>query len=192
MSGPARFVALPLTVSPCTQTTLEQLGLQTNGKKKMLWIYEVHVHNVEAKETNVLKVYPGAMGRRIEIIVTLKKEENAHVPKGKKIYESSFLNPKESTWVLPITKKCSMPESNWGSRWWSDWIGKKSNSSCKISNETVAGIEILFKEKDLKYMEFFFVYYRDDPIRKDGSHSGVWLYDCFAQKCKCCGFQYCV
>ncbi|GJR98873.1 hypothetical chloroplast RF21 [Tanacetum coccineum] len=40
-----------------------------------------------------------------------------YLPKGKKIYESSFLNPKESTWVLPITKKCSMPESNWGSRW---------------------------------------------------------------------------
>lgn len=90
-----------------------------------------------------------------------------YLPKGKKIYESSFLNPKESTWVLPITKKCSMPESNWGSRWWRDWIGKKSDSSCKISNETVAGIEILFKEKDLKYLEFFFVYYRDDPIRKD-------------------------
>nr|YP_010478081.1 Ycf2 [Carpesium cernuum]YP_010478100.1 Ycf2 [Carpesium cernuum]UVI59525.1 Ycf2 [Carpesium cernuum]UVI59544.1 Ycf2 [Carpesium cernuum] len=90
-----------------------------------------------------------------------------YLPKVKKIYESSFLNPKESTWVLPITKKCSMPESNWGSRWWRDWIGKKSDSSCKISNETVAGIEILFKEKDLKYLEFFFVYYRDDPIRKD-------------------------
>ncbi|GJR92013.1 ycf2 protein [Tanacetum coccineum] len=88
-----------------------------------------------------------------------------YLPKGKKIYESSFLNPKESTWVLPITKKCSMPESNWGSRWWRDWIGKKSNSSCKISNETVAGIEILFKEKDLKYLEFFFVYYRDDSTR---------------------------
>ena len=86
-----------------------------------------------------------------------------YLPKGKKIYESSFLNPKESTWVLPITKKCSMPESNWGSRWWRDWIGKKSDSSCKISNETVAGIEILFKEKDLKYLEFVFVYYRDDP-----------------------------
>ncbi|KAD5802923.1 hypothetical protein E3N88_14283 [Mikania micrantha] len=60
-----------------------------------------------------------------------------------------------------------MPESNWGSRWWRDWIEKKSDSSCKISNETVAGIEILFKEKDLKYLEFVFVYYRDDPIRKD-------------------------
>ncbi|KAL8236383.1 hypothetical protein R6Q59_017464 [Mikania micrantha] len=52
-----------------------------------------------------------------------------YLPKGKKIYESSFLNTKESTWVLPITKKCSMPESNWGSRWWRDWIGKKSDSS---------------------------------------------------------------
>ncbi|PHT38716.1 Protein Ycf2 [Capsicum baccatum] len=90
-----------------------------------------------------------------------------YLPKGKKISESCFLNPKESTWVLPITKKCSMPESNWGSRWWRNWIGKKRDSSCKISNETVAGIEILFKEKDLKYLEFHFVYYRDYPIRKD-------------------------
>nr|YP_010449788.1 Ycf2 protein [Gelsemium elegans]YP_010449807.1 Ycf2 protein [Gelsemium elegans]UTU96362.1 Ycf2 protein [Gelsemium elegans]UTU96381.1 Ycf2 protein [Gelsemium elegans] len=90
-----------------------------------------------------------------------------YLPKGKKISESCFLNPKESTWVLPITKKCSIPESNWGSRWWRNWIGKKRDSSCKISNETVAGIEILFKEKDLKYLEFLFVYYMDDPTRKD-------------------------
>nr|YP_009108803.1 hypothetical chloroplast protein [Oncinotis tenuiloba]YP_009108820.1 hypothetical chloroplast protein [Oncinotis tenuiloba]AIW05647.1 hypothetical chloroplast protein [Oncinotis tenuiloba]AIW05664.1 hypothetical chloroplast protein [Oncinotis tenuiloba] len=90
-----------------------------------------------------------------------------YLPKGKKISESCFLNPKESTWVLPITKKCSIPESNWGSRWWRNWIGKKRDSSCKISNETVAGIEILFKEKDLKYLKFLFVYYMDDPTRKD-------------------------
>ncbi|KAL8490791.1 hypothetical protein ACS0TY_022699 [Phlomoides rotata] len=90
-----------------------------------------------------------------------------YLPKGKKISESCFLNPKESTWVLPITKKCSMPESNWGSRWWRNWIGKKRDSSCKISNETVTGIGILFKEKDLKYLEFLFVYYMDDPIHKD-------------------------
>nr|QZL39111.1 Ycf2 [[Taihangia] rupestris var. ciliata]UZG89946.1 Ycf2 [Syringa oblata]QZL39128.1 Ycf2 [[Taihangia] rupestris var. ciliata]UZG89966.1 Ycf2 [Syringa oblata]WEG90281.1 Ycf2 protein [[Taihangia] rupestris var. ciliata] len=90
-----------------------------------------------------------------------------YLPKGKKISESCFLDPKESTWVLPITKKCIMPESNWGSRWWRNWIGKKRDSSCKISNETVAGIEISFKEKDIKYLEFLFVYYMDDPIRKD-------------------------
>nr|YP_009696203.1 Ycf2 [Kissenia capensis]YP_009696220.1 Ycf2 [Kissenia capensis]QEJ82967.1 Ycf2 [Kissenia capensis]QEJ82968.1 Ycf2 [Kissenia capensis] len=90
-----------------------------------------------------------------------------YLPKGKKISESCFLDPKESTWVPPITKKCIMPESNWGSRWWRNWIGKKRDSSCKISNETVAGIEILFKEKDIKYLEFLFVYYMDDPIRKD-------------------------
>nr|QTI91210.1 Ycf2 [Echinocactus grusonii] len=88
-------------------------------------------------------------------------------PKGKKISESCFLDPKESTWFLPITKKCIMPESNWGSRWWRNWIGKRRDSSCKISNETVAGIEISFKEKDIKYLEFLFVYYLDDPIRKD-------------------------
>ncbi|KAL0532641.1 hypothetical protein IC582_030652 [Cucumis melo] len=90
-----------------------------------------------------------------------------YLPKGKKISESCFLDPKESTWVLPITKKCIMPESDWGSRWWRNWIGKKRDSSCKISNETVAGIEISFKEKDIKYLEFLFVYYMDDQIRKD-------------------------
>nr|YP_010420908.1 hypothetical protein RF2 [Urera robusta]YP_010420925.1 hypothetical protein RF2 [Urera robusta]USG54628.1 hypothetical protein RF2 [Urera robusta]USG54645.1 hypothetical protein RF2 [Urera robusta] len=90
-----------------------------------------------------------------------------HLPKGKKISESCFLDPKESTWVLPITKKCIMPKSNWGSRWWRNWLGKKRDSSCKISNETVTGIEISFKEKDIKYLEFLFVYYMDDPIRKD-------------------------
>nr|QPZ75916.1 hypothetical chloroplast RF2 [Potentilla stolonifera]QPZ75917.1 hypothetical chloroplast RF2 [Potentilla stolonifera] len=90
-----------------------------------------------------------------------------YLPKGKKISESCFLDPKESTWVLPITKKCIMPESNWGSRRWRNWIGKKRDSSCKLSNETVAGIEISFKEKDIKYLEFLFVYYMDDPIRKD-------------------------
>ncbi|GFP84837.1 protein ycf2, partial [Phtheirospermum japonicum] len=46
------------------------------------------------------------------------------------------------------------------------WSRKKRDSSCKISNETLAGIEIIFKEKDIKYLEFLFVYYMDDPIRK--------------------------
>ncbi|KAL2934923.1 Protein Ycf2 [Bienertia sinuspersici] len=48
---------------------------------------------------------------------------------------------------------CIMPESNQGSRWWRNWIGKKRDSSCKIFNEIVAGIEISFKEKDIKYLE---------------------------------------
>nr|YP_009569492.1 hypothetical protein RF2 [Physena madagascariensis]QBC68873.1 hypothetical protein RF2 [Physena madagascariensis] len=87
-----------------------------------------------------------------------------YLQKGKKISESSFLDSKESTWVLPITRKCIMPESNWGSRWWRNWM---RDSSCKISNETVASIEISFKEKDIKYLEFPFVYYMDDPICKD-------------------------
>nr|YP_009713495.1 hypothetical chloroplast RF2 [Sassafras tzumu]QWL23321.1 hypothetical protein RF2 [Sassafras albidum]UEX91342.1 hypothetical protein RF2 [Sassafras randaiense]ATL22113.1 hypothetical chloroplast RF2 [Sassafras tzumu]QGG45296.1 hypothetical chloroplast RF2 [Sassafras tzumu]QWL19736.1 hypothetical protein RF2 [Sassafras tzumu] len=90
-----------------------------------------------------------------------------YLPKGKNIYESCFMDPKESTWVLPITKKCIMSESNWGSRRWRNAIVKKRNSSCKISNEIAAGIEISFKEKDIKYLEFFFVSYTNDPIRKD-------------------------
>ncbi|XP_061344590.1 protein Ycf2-like, partial [Gastrolobium bilobum] len=90
-----------------------------------------------------------------------------YLPKGKKISESSFLDPKESTRVLPITKKCIMPESNWGSRWWRNWIRKNRVSSSKISNETVAEIEISFKEKEIQYLEFLFVYYMDDPIRRD-------------------------
>nr|YP_010392510.1 hypothetical protein RF2 [Canarina eminii]YP_010392533.1 hypothetical protein RF2 [Canarina eminii]UPX08119.1 hypothetical protein RF2 [Canarina eminii]UPX08142.1 hypothetical protein RF2 [Canarina eminii] len=47
-----------------------------------------------------------------------------YLPKGKKISESSFLNPKDR-----VLKKCSMPESNWVSRWCRNWIGKKRNSS---------------------------------------------------------------
>ncbi|MCD7460984.1 hypothetical protein HAX54_044951 [Datura stramonium] len=76
-----------------------------------------------------------------------------------------FPESKESTWVLPVTKKCSMPESSWGSRWWRNWIGKRRDSSCKISNETVAGIEILFKRKISNILEFLYI--MDDPIRKD-------------------------
>nr|YP_010287087.1 hypothetical protein RF2 [Hydrocharis chevalieri]YP_010287107.1 hypothetical protein RF2 [Hydrocharis chevalieri]UKT61170.1 hypothetical protein RF2 [Hydrocharis chevalieri]UKT61171.1 hypothetical protein RF2 [Hydrocharis chevalieri] len=93
-----------------------------------------------------------------------------HFPKGKNISESCFMDPQESTWVLPINKrnpKSIMAESNRGSRWWRNRVGKKRDSSCKISNETVAGIEISFKEKDSKYMEFLFLSYTDDPIRKD-------------------------
>nr|YP_010258928.1 hypothetical chloroplast RF2 [Microtis unifolia]YP_010258936.1 hypothetical chloroplast RF2 [Microtis unifolia]UIX23797.1 hypothetical chloroplast RF2 [Microtis unifolia]UIX23805.1 hypothetical chloroplast RF2 [Microtis unifolia] len=90
-----------------------------------------------------------------------------YLPKGKKISESCFMDPQESTWVLPINKKCIMPESNRGSRWWRNRIGKKRDSSCQILNETVAGIEISFKEKDSKYLEFLFLSYTDDPIRKD-------------------------
>ncbi|KAK1300807.1 Protein ycf2 [Acorus calamus] len=80
------------------------------------------------------------------------------------------MDPKESLWLFPINKinqKCIMPESNRGSRWWRNRIGKKRDSSCKISNKTVAGIEISSKEKDLKYLEFLFLSYTDDPIRKD-------------------------
>nr|YP_010729113.1 Ycf2 protein [Trimezia steyermarkii]YP_010729131.1 Ycf2 protein [Trimezia steyermarkii]WEA82092.1 Ycf2 protein [Trimezia steyermarkii]WEA82110.1 Ycf2 protein [Trimezia steyermarkii] len=90
-----------------------------------------------------------------------------YLPKGKKISESCFMDPQESTWVLPINQKCIMPESKRGSWWWRNRIGKNRDSSCKISNETVAGIEISFKEKDSKYLEFLFLSYTDDPIRKD-------------------------
>ena len=41
-----------------------------------------------------------------------------YIPKGKKIFESLFLDLKESAWALPITKKCIMLEFNWGLRWW--------------------------------------------------------------------------
>nr|YP_009407419.1 putative ATPase linked to protein import [Dionaea muscipula]ASA46399.1 putative ATPase linked to protein import [Dionaea muscipula]QBC71719.1 hypothetical protein RF2 [Dionaea muscipula] len=51
------------------------------------------------------------------------------LPKGKKISEGCFPDPKESTWVLPITQRSIVPESNWRSRWWRNWIGKKRDSS---------------------------------------------------------------
>nr|UJH20805.1 hypothetical chloroplast RF21 [Corybas cryptanthus] len=88
-----------------------------------------------------------------------------YLPKGKGISESCFMDRQESTWVLPINKKCIMPESHRGSRRWRNRIGKNMDSSCQILNETVAGIEISFKEKDSKYPEFIFLSYTDDPPR---------------------------
>nr|YP_010154188.1 hypothetical protein RF2 [Corydalis hsiaowutaishanensis]YP_010154213.1 hypothetical protein RF2 [Corydalis hsiaowutaishanensis]QQW52021.1 hypothetical protein RF2 [Corydalis hsiaowutaishanensis]QQW52046.1 hypothetical protein RF2 [Corydalis hsiaowutaishanensis] len=99
-----------------------------------------------------------------------------YLPKGKKISESCLMDPKGSPWVLPITQKSIMPESNWGSRWWRNWIGKNRDSSCKISNETLAGIEISFKEKDIQYLEFLFVSYTtDDPIAIGRDHDWEWF-----------------
>nr|AVM82678.1 hypothetical chloroplast RF21 [Podranea ricasoliana]AVM82679.1 hypothetical chloroplast RF21 [Podranea ricasoliana] len=43
----------------------------------------------------------------------------------KDIPELCFLGSKGSSFVLPLSKKCS----NWGSRWWRSWIGKKRDSS---------------------------------------------------------------
>ncbi|KAL0925498.1 hypothetical protein M5K25_003837 [Dendrobium thyrsiflorum] len=90
-----------------------------------------------------------------------------YLPKRKKISESCFMDPQESTWVLPRKKKRIMLESNQGSRWWRNRIRKRRDSSWQISNETVAGIEISFKEKDSRYLEFLFLSYTDDLIRKD-------------------------
>nr|YP_010475623.1 hypothetical protein RF2 [Corydalis livida]YP_010475651.1 hypothetical protein RF2 [Corydalis livida]UVH69910.1 hypothetical protein RF2 [Corydalis livida]UVH69938.1 hypothetical protein RF2 [Corydalis livida] len=99
-----------------------------------------------------------------------------YLPKGKKISESCFMDPKGSPWVLPITQKCIMPESHWGSRWWRNWLGKNRDSSCKISKETLAGIEISFKEKDIQYLEFLFVSYTtDDPIAIGRDHDWEWF-----------------
>uniref|UniRef100_A0A8S0XM32 Ycf2 N-terminal domain-containing protein n=1 Tax=Spirodela intermedia TaxID=51605 RepID=A0A8S0XM32_SPIIN len=95
----------------------------------------------------ILPIRMNSIGPRNE---TLEESFGLPISIGKKISESCFMDPHESTWVLPINQKCIMPESNRGSR----------DSSCKISNETVAGIEISFKEKDSKYLEFLFY-----PIR---------------------------
>nr|YP_010552624.1 Ycf2 protein [Amphiblemma cymosum]YP_010552643.1 Ycf2 protein [Amphiblemma cymosum]UTM96005.1 Ycf2 protein [Amphiblemma cymosum]UTM96024.1 Ycf2 protein [Amphiblemma cymosum] len=145
----------------------------------LIFIYRINNRNrVESKNlylTGLLPIPMNSIGPRNDILEESFGSSNInslivsllYLPKGKKISESSFLDPKESTWVLPITQKCIMPESNWGSRWWRNWIGKKRDSNCKISNETVAGIEISFKEKDSKYLEFLFVYYMDDSICKD-------------------------
>jgi hypothetical protein len=141
-------------------------------------IYRMNNRNmVERKNiylTGLLSIPMNPIGRRKDTLEESFGYSNInrlivsllYLPKGKKISESCFLDPKESTRVLPITKKCTMLTNNWGSRWWRNWIGKKRDSSCKISNEIVAGIEISFKEKQIQYLEFIFVYYMDDPIRK--------------------------
>ncbi|KAF1876798.1 hypothetical protein Lal_00043437 [Lupinus albus] len=56
-----------------------------------------------------------------------------------------------------------MPESNWG------FAVVEELANQYLMKPSVTGIEISFKEKDIKYLEFLFVYYMDmdDPIRKD-------------------------
>nr|YP_009581324.1 hypothetical chloroplast RF21 [Enemion raddeanum]YP_009581340.1 hypothetical chloroplast RF21 [Enemion raddeanum]QBK49389.1 hypothetical chloroplast RF21 [Enemion raddeanum]QBK49405.1 hypothetical chloroplast RF21 [Enemion raddeanum] len=129
----------------------------------VLMLYRINTRNmVERKNLYLMGLLPipmNSIGPRNETLEESFGSSNInrlivsllYFPKGKKISESCFMDPKESTWVLPSTQKCIMPESNWGSRWWRNRIGKKGDSSCKISNETVAGIEISFKEKDIQY-----------------------------------------
>nr|YP_009752201.1 Ycf2 protein [Linnaeosicyos amara]QIT05611.1 Ycf2 protein [Linnaeosicyos amara] len=136
------------------------------------------INNVESKNLHLTEFPPMPMyfiGPRNDTLEESFGSSNInrvigsllYLPKGQKISESCFLDLKESTLVLPITKKCIMPESNSGSPWWRNWIGKKRDSSCKISNETFAGIETSFKEKDIKYLEFPFLDDMDDQISKD-------------------------
>nr|YP_009673707.1 Ycf2 protein [Cuscuta mexicana]YP_009673755.1 Ycf2 protein [Cuscuta mexicana]QDF46416.1 Ycf2 protein [Cuscuta mexicana]QDF46417.1 Ycf2 protein [Cuscuta mexicana] len=66
-------------------------------------------------------------------------------PKGKTRSENYLLKPKENTEVLPITKV--------------RWRNLMENRSF---HETVAGSDIIFKEKALQSLEFPFVYYLDD------------------------------
>nr|YP_009569979.1 hypothetical protein RF2 [Montia fontana]YP_009569996.1 hypothetical protein RF2 [Montia fontana]QBC68354.1 hypothetical protein RF2 [Montia fontana]QBC68355.1 hypothetical protein RF2 [Montia fontana] len=154
IKGVVLFVVLVLIYRINNRNMVERKNLYLRG------LLPIPMNSIGPRNDTLEKSFGSSNINRL--IVSL-----LYLPKGKKISESCFLDPKESTWFLPITQKCIMPESNWGSRWWRNWIGKKRDSSCKISNETVAGIEISFKEKDIKYLEFLFVYYMDDPIRKD-------------------------
>nr|YP_010565550.1 hypothetical chloroplast RF21 [Yoania prainii]UZA66662.1 hypothetical chloroplast RF21 [Yoania prainii] len=92
-----------------------------------------------------------------------------YIPKIKNIFESQFLDPQESTWIIPINKKCIINESNQVSHLWRKHIVKKKDYSYHISNiynKIIAGIEISFKYKYSKYREFIFLYYMDYPIHK--------------------------
>nr|WCQ78592.1 hypothetical chloroplast RF21 [Galeola lindleyana]WCQ78594.1 hypothetical chloroplast RF21 [Galeola lindleyana] len=122
----------------------------------LMWLLPIPMNSIGPRNETLEESFLSS--NRNRLIVSL-------LSKGKKIYEVFFMDPQEST--CPINKKCIMPESNRGSRWWRNRIGKKRDSCCQISNETVAGIEISFKEKDSKYLEFLFLSYKDDPIRKD-------------------------
>lgn len=92
-------------------------------------------------------------------------------PKGKTFSGSCFMDGEEITWVLPRKKKCIMRSS----RWWRNQIGKKRDLTC---NETVAGIEISFKENNSKHLEFLLLWHIDDPMvswGKNQHESDFWL-----------------
>nr|YP_009433845.1 ycf2 protein [Hypolytrum nemorum]YP_009433868.1 ycf2 protein [Hypolytrum nemorum]QIB72598.1 ycf2 protein [Cyperus glomeratus]QIB72691.1 ycf2 protein [Cyperus difformis]QIT06783.1 Ycf2 protein [Cyperus fuscus]ANP26059.1 ycf2 protein [Hypolytrum nemorum]ANP26082.1 ycf2 protein [Hypolytrum nemorum] len=92
-------------------------------------------------------------------------------PKGKTFSGSCFMDGEEITWVLPRKKECIMRSS----RWWRNQIGKKRDLTC---NETVAGIEISFKENNSKHLGFLLLWHIDDPMvswGKNQHESDFWL-----------------
>ncbi|KAH0849850.1 hypothetical protein HID58_096033, partial [Brassica napus] len=93
-------------------------------------------------------------GPSISLIVSL-----LYFTKGKKRSLRAVSGIEREYRVLPITKKCVSCLNLTEFAVVEDWIGKKRKRGifvCKISNETVAGIDISFKEKDIKYLEFLF------------------------------------
>ena len=127
----------------------------------LIFIYRINNRNmVESKNlylTGLLPIPMNSIGPRNDILEESFGSSNInrlivlllYLLKGKKIFESYFLDPKESPWVLPITKKYIMPESNSGLRWWRNWLEKKRDSNCKISNEIITRIEISLDRKSV-------------------------------------------
>nr|YP_010290906.1 hypothetical protein RF2 [Gahnia tristis]YP_010290929.1 hypothetical protein RF2 [Gahnia tristis]ULQ66064.1 hypothetical protein RF2 [Gahnia tristis]ULQ66087.1 hypothetical protein RF2 [Gahnia tristis] len=92
-------------------------------------------------------------------------------PKGKTFSGSCFMDGESIIRVLPRNKKCIMRSSGW----WRNQIRKKRDLTC---NETVAGIEISFKENNSKYPEFLLLWHIDDPMvswGKNQHESDFWL-----------------
>ncbi|KAL2938584.1 Protein Ycf2 [Bienertia sinuspersici] len=140
IKGVVLFVLVVLIYRITSRNTVERKNLYLIG------ILLIPMNSIRSRNDTLEKSFRSSNINRL--IVSL-----LNLSKGKKISESYFLDSKQSTWFLSITKK--------------NWIGKKRGSSCKISNEIVAGIEISFKMKDIKCLDFPFVYYLDDPICKD-------------------------
>nr|YP_009436266.1 hypothetical chloroplast RF2 [Cyphia banksiana]YP_009436289.1 hypothetical chloroplast RF2 [Cyphia banksiana]ATG26443.1 hypothetical chloroplast RF2 [Cyphia banksiana]ATG26468.1 hypothetical chloroplast RF2 [Cyphia banksiana] len=102
-------------------------------------IYRINNRNMVERKNFLIGLLPipmNSIGPRNDTLEESVESSNInrliisllYLPKGKKISESSFLNPKESTWVLP--------KSNRGSRWYRNWIGKKWDSSqLKVSSD---------------------------------------------------------
>nr|YP_009556132.1 hypothetical protein RF2 [Scaevola taccada]YP_009556156.1 hypothetical protein RF2 [Scaevola taccada]QBC69936.1 hypothetical protein RF2 [Scaevola taccada]QBC69937.1 hypothetical protein RF2 [Scaevola taccada] len=130
-----------------------------------VFLYRINNRNmVENKNLYLIGLLPipiNSIGPRNDTLEESVRSSNInrlivsllYLPKGKKIHESSLLNPKESTGVLPITK---MPKfkANWGSRLWRGWIGKyrflKGSSDQSVDHFDSNHFDSISNE-DLKY-----------------------------------------
>nr|YP_001430146.1 ycf2 protein [Cuscuta reflexa]P32033.2 RecName: Full=Protein Ycf2 [Cuscuta reflexa]CAM98433.1 ycf2 protein [Cuscuta reflexa] len=102
IKGVILFVAGVLIYRINNQNMVERKSLHLTG------LFPIPMNSTEPIKDRLEEAIGSSNINRLSILLL-------YFPKGKNISERYFLNPKETTGVITITKKGSMPESNWNS-----------------------------------------------------------------------------